>query len=393
MKYSFHAPSRKRCRFVQRSGPLLLANLLLYRRTDNIILYQGRAGQSGQMKRYLFYVEQNYSFHILRPLQNAIWSRGDEVKWFFAGNEVNRDYLLADEFELTTVSEAIKYNPLAIFAPGNIIPGFFKGLKVAVFHGFNVGKLNRRGEEDHFRIRNCFDLYCTHGPNTTSRFQKLAELHGCFRVVETGWPAIDSLYDGAAQSRSTGKPTILLCSTFSRNLTCAPHVYEEVARLSRTGNWRWLIQFHPKMSLNVVEKYRDLQNEHLTFITTDNVLPLLKQADLMVCDTSSMIVTFLLQQKPVVTFKNIAPKPYFYNITEASNLENAVTHALSNPSELKCELQEFVRQTHPCNDGRSSERVLQAVGEILAANAPLKRKPLNLIRNWKARKKLAYWQF
>jgi len=344
------------------------------------------------MKRYLFYISQNYSFQILRPLQKAIRSQGDEVRWFFAGNMINHDYLQADEIRVTTVADAIAYDPLAIFAPGNVIPGFFSGLKVAIFHGFNVGKLNRRGGEDHFRIRGCFDLYCTQGPNTTNKFRELENQFGYFRVIETGWPAMDPLFASPGQLPETGKPTILLCSTFSRNLTCAPHIYDEVARLSKTGNWRWLVQFHPKMPLDIIDKYKGLQNENLTFIETDNILPLLRQADLMVSDTSSVLVMFLLQQKPVVTFRNISPQPYLHNITEADKLERAIGDALKRPSELMDEIKGFVSQTHPYNDGESSERVLRAVDKFLAEKTKLSHKPLNIIRNIKARRKLAYWK-
>jgi len=344
------------------------------------------------MKRYLFYISQNYSFQVLRPLQAAIRARGDEVKWFFEGNDVNRSYSRPDELEITTVADLRKYNPLAVFAPGNFIPGFISGLKVAIFHGFDVGKLNRRGGSDHFQIRGCFDLYCTQGPNTTGRFQSLAKKHGYFRVMETGWPAIDPIFSGENQELQNKIPTVLLCSTFSRNLTCTPHIYDEVARLSKTGNWRWLVQFHPKMPKDIFQEYKALQNDHLTFIETDNVLPLLQKADVMVCDTSSVLVMFLLLQKPVVTYRNISPGPHLYDIRNAEHLERAIAYALSRPASLMSEIQMFISQTHPYRDGESSHRVLQAVDYVIDEKPMLKRKPLNLIRTFKARKKLAYWK-
>ena len=44
-------------------------------------------------KRYLFYISQNYSYAILRPLQAAILARGDTAAWFLEGSEVNPDFL------------------------------------------------------------------------------------------------------------------------------------------------------------------------------------------------------------------------------------------------------------------------------------------------------------
>ncbi|MFT5299083.1 MAG: hypothetical protein ACI9YH_005135, partial [Colwellia sp.] len=225
-------------------------------------------------KRYLFYISQNYAYAILRPLQSAILARGEQVAWFLEGKEVNESYLLVGEVRLNSISSVKEYQADVVFIPGNVVPDFIPGIKVGVFHGFNSGKLNRRGFEDHFNIRGCFDLYCTQGPNTTLPFIKLAEQHKHFSVKQTGWPALDPLFDSRKPSKKT-KPTILMCSTFSRALTCAPHLFETVKRLSEKGEWQWLIQFHPKMPKEIIEKYQNIQSEHLSFVETDNVIPLL----------------------------------------------------------------------------------------------------------------------
>ena len=344
-------------------------------------------------KRYLFYISQNYSYAILRPLQKIIKAKGDEAAWFLEGDEVNREYLSEDELCLVSIDEVQAYKPQAVFIPGNIIPSFVPGIKVGVFHGFNSGKLNRRGFEDHFNIRGCFDLYCTQGPNTTLPFIELAKKHQHFSVVETGWSALDPLFDFSTCNKNE-KPTILMCSTFSRALTCAPHLFDTIKRLSETGRWQWLIQFHPKMPQEVVKQYKQLQNEHLTFVETDNVIPLLQQADVMVCDTSSVLIMFLMLNKPVVTFNNISPKDYLINISDKNKLEESIEYALSYPTELRVKIEHFIKETHPYVDGRSSERVLNAVGELIdGQNLPLKKKPLNLLRQFKMRKKLNYWKF
>jgi len=342
-------------------------------------------------KRYLFYISQNYSYAILRPLQEAILARGDQAAWFLEGDEVNPNYLHDNEKRLKNITEVKHYNANVVFIPGNVVPDFIPGLKVGVFHGFNSGKRNRRGFEDHFNIRGCFDLYCTQGPNTTLSFIELAEQHQHFSVKQTGWPALDPLFEFSKVSKNK-KPTILMCSTFSRALTCAPELFETVKRLSATGKWQWIIQFHPKMSSEVSEKYKSLESEYLSFIETDNVIPLLQQADVMVCDTSSVLMMFLMLNKPVVTFNNISPKEYMINISDKDELEKSIEYALSYPTDLQEKVAAFIADTHPDTDGQSSKRVLAATDELLdGINVAKKSKPFNLLRRFKIRKKLNYW--
>lgn len=343
-------------------------------------------------KRYLFYISQNYSYAILRPLQKAILARGSQAAWFLEGKEVNPSYLKENEQQLLSVDQIKDYCPEVVFIPGNVIPNFIPGVKVGVFHGFNAGKLNRRGFEDHFNIRGCFDLYCTQGPNTTVKFLDLADKHQHFLVKQTGWPALDPLFEPTNEKKDD-KPTILMCSTFSRALTCAPHLFETVKKLSALGKWQWLIQFHPKMPSEVVAQYKSLESEYLSFVETDNVVPLLQQADVMVCDTSSVLMMFLMQNKPVVTFNNIDPKDYMVNITDKEKLEESIEYALSYPAELKTKVENFINDTHPDVDGKSSFRVLDAADEVLKGGRARKSKPLNTLRQFKMRKKLKYWKF
>ena len=315
-------------------------------------------------KRYLFYISQNYSYAILRPLQEEIWARGDEAAWFLEGKEVNDNFLNSNEQRLLSIDEVQNYKPVAIFYPANIAPTFLPGINVAVFHGFDAGKVDKRGNNDHFKVRNCFDLYCTQGPSTTKPFLKLAEQHKHFKVVETGWCALDRLYV-EKKSLSVNKPTILLCSTFSKKLSCAPYLFETVKRLSQSNKWHWKVQFHPKMPADIVKQYKSLQNENLSFIETDDVIPLLQQADVMVCDTSSVLIMFLMLNKPVVTFNNIAPKDYMVNISDEEKLEESIEYALSYPAKLQAKVEHFINDTHPYVDGKSSLRVLKAVDELL----------------------------
>ena len=343
-------------------------------------------------RRYLFYISQNYSYAILRPLQAAIIARGDQVAWFLEGKAVNAGFLAENEHQLLSVQAISDYNPIATFYPANIAPTFLPGINVAVFHGFDAGKVDKRGHNDHFKIRNCFDLYCTQGPSTTTPFLNLAEQHDHFKVTETGWCALDNLYL-AQEKIAENKPTILLCSTFSKKLSCAPHLFETIKRLSQANKWQWLVQFHPKMPAEIVQQYKSLQNENLTFVETDDVLPLLKKADVMVCDTSSVLLMFLLLGKPVVTFKNIAPKDYLIDIDDVELLEETTEKALQKPTALMKHIEHFIEVTHPYNDGKSSIRVLNAVDDVVAGKFSLSKKPMDFFRQLKMRRKLKYWKF
>ena len=94
-------------------------------------------------RRYLFFISQDYSFPVLRPLQDAIWAKGDEVKWFMYGDEMHKTYILPNESVLETVEEMIDFNPHAVFVPGNVVPSFIPGLKVQVFHGLPSTKAKK----------------------------------------------------------------------------------------------------------------------------------------------------------------------------------------------------------------------------------------------------------
>jgi CDP-glycerol glycerophosphotransferase (TagB/SpsB family) len=344
------------------------------------------------MRRYVFFVAQLYALSILRPLQRAIRARGEDCAWFLLDRSSAR-YMRADERHLSTVGEVRAFAPDAVFAPGNWVPDFFPGVKVEVFHGLETKE--RTG--DHFRIRGLFDLYCTHGSLTTPRFQALAERHGHFDVRETGWPKLDPLFEAGAAADArrdgiAGRPTVLYASTFTRALTSAPHLVDEIRRMSQSGPWRWIVTLHPKMDPDVVERYRALEGPGLEFVETDDVIPLLRAADVMVSDTSSIVFEFLLLDKPVVTLRNLTPGPHLLDVRRPSEVEGAVERALRRPAGLLAEIRKFADAVHPYRDGRSSERVLAAVDDFIGhRRGRLKRKPANLVRKLRIRMRLKHY--
>ncbi len=350
------------------------------------------------MKHYLFYISENYSFKILRPLQAEIRKRGDQVSWFVEGDHVNLNYFKADEIRLATIAEVINYKPDAVFVPGNVVPSFIPGLKVQVFHGFIGGKRRKKDNQlYHLIIRGCFDLYCTHGPSSTIPFQKLAKKHQYFDVVETGFCQMDH-YFGHKKTTETlaqpnRKPIVLFSSTFSPKITKAPQLLNTIEQLSKNTPWQWQVTFHPKMDKRIVDAYKAIQHDNLRFIETDNLIPYMERADIMLADYSSMITDFILLNKPVVTFQNPDGLAHLINVDKEDEIAQAIEYALTKPQEIMDKIAQFARITHPYRDGKSSARVLDAVESKLAQPNSIKTKPLNLIRNLKLRKKLNYWRF
>ncbi len=341
------------------------------------------------MKRFLIYISEAYGIPIGIPLENEIEKRGYEVKWF-CDEPGMEDTFSSHEIVLINVNEVMVFNPDVVLVTSNVVPDFFPGIKVQVFHGFSVGK--RSEEKGHFNIRGFFDLYCTQGPTTTKPFMKLQDKYKYFKVVETGWSKMDPLFP-LDTNVSDSLPTIMISSTFTTRLSLAKNtdVVQEIERLSKSGKWKFIAVLHPKMEKEIVNRFKSFENDHFSFHDTTDLVPLYKQADVMLSDTTSAITEFILQKKPVVTINNNKPATYMINITQANEIEKALEYALTRPQKIMKDIELFVQETHPYNDGESSRRVIDACLDFLE-HGKMKRKPLNLIRRYKIRQKLKYFK-
>ena len=338
--------------------------------------------------RFLLYFSQRYSIPIGRPLQTELRRRGFEMAWF-CDEEESKAFLSDDDLLLERVEEVLAFNPQVVLCSTNIVPDFFPGIKVQIFHGFSVGK--RSSAKGHFNIRGFFDLYCTQGPSTTQPFQELQRTHRHFEVIETGWSKVDPLFEPQTPHRRT-TPVVMISSTFTPRLSLAHNeaALNEIARLSRTGAWEFIAVLHPKMEPAVVKRVKALENEHFTFYDTTELIALYRRADIMLADTTSAIVEFMLQGKPVVTLNNNRPDAYLLNITTPTQLENALQSALHPSPELTDAIDQFIAQTHPYRDSQSSRRIVEASLHVLKTRH-LKRKPLNLLRRCAIRQRLHYF--
>ena len=339
--------------------------------------------------RFLIYISYTYAFPIGEPLEKEIQKRGYKVKWFADEPETQKKFS-KDKAVLEDIHAVMDYQPHVVLCITNSVPDFIKGIKVQIFHGFLANKHSvKRG---HFRIRGFFDLYCTQGPSTTEPFKNLQEKHKHFEVIETGWSKVDPLFP--IENTINKKPVILISSTFSTkySLSYVDDVLNEIKRLSQTGKWEFKVILHPKLAKEKVEIFRAMQNENLTYYDTTDIIPLFKQADIMFADTTSAITEFILQKKPVVTFNNNKPGEHLINITEVSEIEQALSKALAKPQAVMDAIQDYIDITHPYFDGNSSERVIDSCIDFLNSDrSHLEKKPLNLVRKFKVRKKLGFF--
>ena len=210
------------------------------------------------MKVVLF-CKRPYSFSILRPLQIEAELAGYDVLWYIESDIMNIFPFKDNSTATSSIQVVSDFKCDAIFAPGNEVPYFLRGLKVQIFHGLAGEK------KGHFRIRNYFDLYLTSGAYFTKRFNELAKKHGDFEVIETGWSKLDALFiqqndfkeeKQALLEKHQARKILLFAPTFSPNLTCAETIFDEIITLSKNPDYLVLVKFHDKMNKEVKAKYK-----------------------------------------------------------------------------------------------------------------------------------------
>ena len=343
--------------------------------------------------KFLIYISYSYAIPIGNPLEEEIFKHGYSVKWFSDLDEGKRALQVKTNV-IHKIKGVITYKPDIILTITDSVPDFINALKVQVFHGFNAQKRpSKKNEFAHFRLRGFFDLYCTQGPSTTKGFKAQFKKHPYFEVVETGWSKVDPLFPLEDKEKHK-TPTIMIASTFTERLSLAYNdaVYNSIKELSNSGKFNFIMVLHPKIPLELVKKWKALNSENFTFYNTTDLIPLFKKSDIMFADTTSAIQEFLLQKKPVVSFKHTFEHNYLIHIEEASEIENAFKEALSYPEELIHNISLFINELHPYFNGKSSKRIIDASISFLHKDKSyLKSKPLNLMRKYKMRKRLGYF--
>lgn len=342
--------------------------------------------------KYLFFVTKPYSFAILEPIYKYINSANNgETAWFTASTAKS---IIPNGELLKTTAEVMEFNPDAVLIPGNIVPNYWPGIKVQVFHGMDD---EVKGFYD---ITGQFDLYCTHGQEMTTQYKKLAEKYKYFVVKETGWPKLDPLFNRINSKQDSkrniikkigfddNKPILLYAPTFPSKYTSAHDLFEDIKKLK--DKYQWLIKFHTLMDGTIQDKYRGLASKSFKIIDDNNILPYFDISDILITDTSSVAYEFLPMDRPIITYKAIARSDKGINTIDPKDLHGAIIRSIENPQEFSDNRQYYLDDIHPYRDGMSSERVVNAIKDSIAADifSQLKSKPKNWIRNSKMKKML-----
>ena len=320
---------------------------------------------------------------VLQPVDQAIRTVGGMVRWYLAGSARGHD---PPGEVLQNSAEVQAFDPGAILVPGNVVPHRWGGLKVQIFHGL--------GEEKpgHYRITGFFDLYCTPGPDMTDRFQELARQHGHFLVRETGWPKLDPLAAPIERKVVRGtlgldpnRPVVLYAPTFSPRFTSAPDLLATIVGLKE--RYQWLIKFHDLTDPAVKAKYEAQLGPQVVGADHPDILPLMQASDLLITDTSSVAYEYLLLDRPIITFQAAVRRDKGIDITAVADLPAAIERSLREPDEFAARRKQYLSRLHPYTDGKSAQRVVAAVTDILETDAHLKlrRKPRNLWRKFQQR--------
>ena len=333
--------------------------------------------------KYLFYIAKSYSISIIQPLAAYLKSLNAEHR-FYVSEKVkqNKPSEWNNEWILTDLKNAKKFNPDFVLCPGNFVDFRIPGIKVQLFHGLGVEK------EVHYKIRHFFDIYLTSGPFVTERYEKIRKENPYFLVIETGWPKIDFILNFSKENLKKtynipeNRNIILYAPTFSTQHESATDLLDTIPVIMKEDEF-WLFKFHELMDPEVIQKFKQIDPNKGRVLENTEITPYLHCADVMVSDTSSVVYEFMVLDKPIITFKTQAREDKGIDIQDPSDLREAIDRSLNHPMEFSEIRKKHLLEINPVLDGQIHKKVFFELERVKSENwIPGIGKPLNLFRKW-----------
>lgn len=329
--------------------------------------------------KILFYISKKYSLPIIEPIIKYLETTDHEFA-FFTSKKVRKELspdLMLNKL-LQDINETKKFSPDFVIVPGNFVDFRIPGIKVQIFHGLGVEKAS------HFKIRHFFDVYCTSGPFVTNKYEKFQKRKRYFLVKETGWPKIDHIINYPANNLRDkfnlpkDKKVILFAPTHSKKMQSAESLLPIIPDIINEDEI-WFLKFHELMNKEIRDSIKNSNN--IRIINDYDITPYLHLADILITDTSSVAYEFMILDKPIVTYKTQSRKTKGIDITQPSQLREAIDRSLSDPQEFHQNRINHIAEINPYIDGKISENLISTLEKIVN-NKELqgKSKPVNLFR-------------
>lgn len=336
--------------------------------------------------RVILFCVNPYAFEICYPLYKAGVLRNCEIIWYIP-DKILPAFRYKEEIKYTgSLDDLVRFKSDVIFVPGNEVPHYLRGVKTQVFHGLAGEK------KGHFRIRHYFDLYLTQGPYFTDRFRSLSIKYKNFEVVETGWPKLDTLCEKRPDLENRKQQIldqrgcdhiVLYAPTFSPSLTSAEILKPEIRQLVEKENIFLRIKFHDLMNPAIMEEYEDYfqQCQGVEIIKESSIIDHLIMSDILISDTSSVAYEFTLLNKPVITYNSRSANISWINITNPKMLLQTFRSVVEGDSASGLR-KSIIQQYHPYADGRSSDRMYEAVEKYISQHGVPEKRKLSLYRKY-----------
>jgi len=329
--------------------------------------------------KILFYISKKYSIPIIAPIVKFLEKTNHSFAFFMSKKVKNELSSELNKYKLLqSIEETKLFIPDLVIVPGNFVDFRIPGIKVQIFHGLGIEKAS------HFKIRHFFDVYCTSGPYVTDKYNKLLKKKKYFLVKETGWSKVDHILNYPAIGLREkfkipqNKKIILFAPTHSRKMQSAESLLPIIPDIINKGEI-WFLKFHELMNKEIRDSINN--SNEIKIINDYDITPYLHLADVLVTDTSSVAYEFMILDKPVITYKTQSRKNKGIDITQPSQLREAIDRSLSDPQEFHQNRINHIAEINPNINGNICENLIDTLKKIINNNElQNKRKPLNLFR-------------